>query len=63
MGKVTSRNFLQIIQIGNSNGIIIPKSMLDSIGVEKRSYVMVTIEKLKHNELTERLLELKTKGV
>lgn len=63
MGQITTRNFLQIIQVGNSNGIIIPKSMLDAIGVEKRGYVMVTIEKLKHSELTERLQKLKKEGV
>ena len=58
MGRSSARNFLKIIQVGNSNGIIIPKKMLDQIGVTKNKFVMVTIEQLTKSELNDKLKEL-----
>lgn len=59
MGQRITRNYLKIIQVGNSDGIIIPKKMLESIGVARMDYVFVTIEKLDKNELSIRLEKLK----
>jgi antitoxin component of MazEF toxin-antitoxin module len=59
MGQRISRNYLKIIQVGNSDGIIIPKKMLVSIGVARMDYVFVTIEKLDKSELSVRLKKIK----
>jgi len=59
MGKLVARNFLRIIAVGNSEGIILPKKILNDLGVKKDNYVMVTVEKLEVKELNKRLRELK----
>ena len=59
MGQRITRNYLKIIQVGNSDGLIIPKKMLQAIGVERLDYVFVTIEKLEKKELNVRLEKLK----
>ncbi len=58
MGQRITRNYLKIIQVGNSDGIIIPKKMLTSIGVARMDFVFVTIEKLDKSELNVRLKKL-----
>ena len=59
MGQRVTRNYLKIIQVGNSDGIIIPKKMLVSIGVERTDYVFITIERLHKDDLKDKLKRLK----
>ncbi len=59
MGQRVTRNYLKIIQVGNSDGIIIPKKMLVSIGVARSDFVFITIERLHKDDLQDKLKRLK----